>query len=356
MSDLANAHVSVFNGSFDSHPQRTVTLGYVLEGIRTGRYAMQVRRVRQTLATQGKAAYDQAKRALPAVTFGGTFKPSRGNDHLTRHSGIIHADLDHLPDLAATKAALCDDPSVVYVFSSPSGTGLKVGRHILPVADDAAYKHAWHAVRADCERRYGVTWDPSGKDVARLCYLSYDPDIYVNFEAHVFDVRPAPAPEPTPPTRTRHAPLPSHPDRRRMYAERAIRTATDMIQSAPMGTRHHTRLKASRLLGGYVAGGVLTDEEAYGALAQALVGYTEDLKRALDTVEDGLRYGQAHPISLDDLEAERQAWIRAHRPAAQVQRSTPPTNSAWVGMNTLPIRPFSRRQLIRTPGRQVHNG
>jgi hypothetical protein len=176
--------------------------------------------------------------------------------------------------------------------------------------------------------------------VARLCYVSYDPDLYWNPSAAQFDVPPVPAPAPKPPTQRRYAPLPYQADRHRAYAERAIRTAIDMIQSAPMGTRHFTRLKAARLLGGYVAGGVLTDEEAYGALAQALVGHTEDLTRALDTVEDGLRYGQAHPIHLEDLEAERQEWLRQHRASQPKQQWAPPTDSPWAGMNTLPIRPY----------------
>ena len=353
---LADVTLSLFQDSFNSQPQRTVTLQYILEGIRTGRYAQQVRYVREILAVRGKSAYDQAKRALPAVTFGGTFEPTRGNDHLKAHSGLLHLDLDHLSDVAATKQALSDDPHVVFAFTSPSGTGLKAGVLIPPVTSAELYAHAWRVVKADFEPQYGARWDEATKDVARLCYVSYDPELFVNAAAEVFDVPPMPAPEPRPQTPRRYTPLPYSPVLRRQNADRAIRTATDMVQSAVPGERHFARLKAARLLGGYVAGGVLTDEEAYGALAHALAGYTEDLKRALDTVEDGLRYGQAHPISLDDLEAERQTWIQAHRPAAQVKRSTPPTDSAWVGINTLPIRPFARHRGIHITGRQVRNG
>jgi hypothetical protein len=87
-----------------------------------------------------------------------------------------------------------------------------------------------------------------------------------------------------------------------------------MIQTADLGTRHHNRLKAARLLGGYVAGGLLSDDQAYGALSQALVGHTDDLPRSLKTVEDGLAYGRAHPITLEELEAERRRWLEQHCP------------------------------------------
>jgi hypothetical protein len=57
----------------------------------------------------------------------------------------------------------------------------------------------------------------------------------------------------------------------------------------------------------------MSEDQDYGALAQALVGHTEDLQRALTTVVDGLAYGQAHPITLEAIEAEREAWLDQHR-------------------------------------------
>jgi VirE N-terminal domain len=149
---LANTPINLFHGSFDSEPKRTVTLTHILESIRTGSYARQVRHVREILVTQGKGAYDKAKAYLPAVTFGGVFLPSRGNAHLQKHNGLAHGDLDHLPDVAAVKQALAADPRTVYVFISPSGTGLKVGVHVPIVGDDVAYKRAWAAVAAEYER------------------------------------------------------------------------------------------------------------------------------------------------------------------------------------------------------------
>src|SRR5918999_3791807 len=101
---LANTPINLFHGSFDSEPKRTVTLTHILESIRTGSYARQVRHVREILVTKGKGAYDKAKAYLPAVTFGGTFSPSRGNANLQHHSGIAHGDLDHIPDILATES------------------------------------------------------------------------------------------------------------------------------------------------------------------------------------------------------------------------------------------------------------
>jgi hypothetical protein len=359
MTNFADIPTSLFTDSFHSQPVRTVTLRYVLESIRTGNYARQVGHVREILATQGKGAYDKAKAYLPAVTFGGVFFPSRGNTHVQKHSGLAHGDLDHIADIIAAKRAICRDPRTAYVFVSPSGSGLKLGVRIPIVANDAEYKRAWAAVAAEYERLYGIAWDQSGKDVSRLCFVSFDPELFVNFDAVIFDIPHAPLheAEPRPPTPIRHAPQRYHADRHLDYAERAIRTATAMIQAAPMGTRHHTRLKAARLLGGYVAGRLLTEDEAYRALKHALEGHTENLSRALKTVEDGLAYGKAHAITIEALEAERQSWLDQHFKNHPSQHpSARPTGSPWDGINTLPIRPFARHRRLRTSGRQVRHG
>ena len=165
-------------------------------------YRPQVDTLQQLLAEQGKDAYDVAKQQLLALTLCGTFAPRRGKTHLTQHSGIVHGDIDHVADVAALKAALSGDPRTVYTFVSPSGVGVKLGVHVPIVADDPAYKHAWQAVSADYERLYEAAWDVSGKDVCRLCYVSYDPELYTNFDAIGFDVPPMPTPAPRPPTPT----------------------------------------------------------------------------------------------------------------------------------------------------------
>jgi VirE N-terminal domain len=308
MPELAHAAVNLFYGSWQSVPAKTQTLFQALEAIRTGQYRDKIRVLRAVLAHEGKRAYDRAKAKLDAYTFGGTFAPRRGNANLVQHSGLICGDLDHVVDVEALKQAIASDRHTVYAFISPSSTGLKVGVHAPLVADDAAYKHAWSHVAAAYQHAYGAPWDRSGKDIARLTFVSHDPTAYVNLDAEVFPVSPLPPPTPRAPHRSVSRSGTSY----QGYAERAIHTAVHMIETAELGTRHYTRLKAARLLGGYVAGGLMSEDQAYGALAQALVGHTDDLERALKTVEDGLAYGNAHPITLEELEAERRGWL-AHR-------------------------------------------
>jgi hypothetical protein len=351
-SPLADAHVNLFADTYKPIPIGIMTLAQALEAIRTGIYAEQIAYVRRML-TRGEQSYRTAKNRLPAFTFAGTFEPSRLIANLQQHSGVVHADLDHLPDVFAAKQAISADPRTVYTFISPRGKeGLKFGVRTPILPNDPAYKHAWQTVAVEYERLYGGVWDPSGKDISRLCYVSYDPALYWNPDAACFDVPPPPTPAAkpiTPASTWRESPTQHDP---REFAERAIDTAVSMIQSAPLGTRHHTRLRAARLLGGFVAGGMLSEERAYGVLAQALVGYTEHLDRALKTVEDGLHYGMARPITPEDLEAERHAWIDQHRSISHHNHPKPPTANPWAGRRTLPLRPYGG---LRMP-REVQRG
>jgi len=108
-------------------------------------------------------------------------------------------------------------------------------------------------------------------------------------------------------------------DRRQQYVDQAIARAVKLIErSYPAspgtpGTRHHARLKASRLLGGYVGGDLLRYEDAYHILESVVQDHTLHLAKSMRTIADGLRYGMRTPVTYDQLERERLAWCAAHR-------------------------------------------
>jgi hypothetical protein len=312
MSPLCDATISFFRGATDARPVRTVTIDTIVAAIRTGAYRHPIERLRYLRATRGQAAYNAAKQRLDAVTFGGTFAPTRSKTTLVQHSGLVHGDLDHLNDLQAVKQRLCVDPALAYAFVSPGGDGLKVGVHVEPVEEDASYKHAWQILTDYFHTRYGVTWDPSGKDVCRLCFVSWDPTLYINPDAQLFPVPPVPAaqapPSSMPPSPRRTVPH----DRRDSYARQALDTATRMIDSSTPGNRHFWRRKAAYLLGGYVAGGILTADEARAVLDAAVQRNTAHLQPSLKTIETCLAAGMQEAITLEHLEEERRQWLTTH--------------------------------------------
>lgn len=309
MSTLCDAQVSLFRGATDARPVWTVIIGAVLDDIQAGTHRQAIERLRDLRTTQGQAAYNAAKQYLVAVTLGGTFAPKRSKTTLVQHSGLVHGDIDHLADAQAMKAVLCADASTAYCFVSPSGDGLKLGVPIAPVADDAVYKHAWQTVANYYQQHYGVTWDPSEKDICRLCFVSWDPDCYVNPDAQLFPVPLAPAVQGP---RQQTPPFPRlvvSGDRCDWYARQALDTAVKMIDASPPGNRHQARTRAAYLLGGYVAGGLLTRDEALDALEAAVQRNTAHLQPSLKTIEACLEAGMQEAITLEELEQERRQWV-----------------------------------------------
>ena len=311
MSFWLETEVSLFHGATATTPAQTVTVGAVLEGIRTGTYRQAIEHLRSIRVLRGENAYKAAKARLDAMTPCGTFGPTRGKGNLLQHSGSITGDLDHLMDVQGVKQALCGDVYTAYCFVSPSGDGLKLGVCTALVADDAAYKHAWQTVADYYHQRYEVVWDPSGKDVSRLCFLSWDPDLYVNTAAQLFPVPPHPVDTPRPPVvSSSQRPRPC--DRRDSYAWQALDTATKMLDASTPGNRHFWRRKAAHLLGGYVAGGILSYDEARATLATAVARNTAHFERAMQTVNDCLEAGLQDAITLEELEQARHEWLVAH--------------------------------------------
>jgi hypothetical protein len=313
---LDTTHVNRFRGSYDPRPVETLTLHHALETIRGDTYQHQIEGLRHTLATHGKGIYDHFKKTLDAYTFGGTFTPTRAKEHLTHHSGLVHLDYDGVVHVANVRSVLCVLPTIAYLFLSPSGAGVKVGVRISPVPTDTAYKHAWQHVADAFQQTVGLVADPTGKDISRLCFVSWDPDIYVNPTPDVFPVPLMEVHPPRPPAPAVHS-APFASDLRQQYVTQAVARAVKLIESSyPAtpgipGTRHHARLKASKLLGGYVGGNLLSYDDAYAILETAVLGHTIHLTQSMKTIDAGLRYGQRTPVTYEQLEQERLAWCAA---------------------------------------------
>jgi VirE N-terminal domain len=334
---LDTIEIQQFDNLYDPTPTATLALGTALDQIIDGTYRHDIETCRHICTARGGDAYKAAKSDLPQWTFGGTFAPTRAKDHLTQHSGICHADIDHLANLAETKLALMHDPHVIYCFTSPRGDGLKYGVRVPVVGDDDAYKHAWSCLASLHAAAYAVEWDSSGKDICRLCFVSWDPACYVNLDAEVY---PIPAPlMVTPPALPRRTMPISH-ERREQYAQRGIANAVKIIAESTEGNLHAARCRAGYLLGGYVGGGLLTYDEAYAALRAAVEGRTKHLGPSLKTIADCLTAGEAKPITLAELEADWEQWKAAHPLPPLTTPPTPdmthPGESPAVGYHMLP--------------------
>jgi BT4734-like, N-terminal domain len=188
-------NVSVFPSAKGGFPTAS-TLASIVEGIRTGRRAEQIENLRTLLKNEGKQAYDREKTNLAAFTMSASCSDRKT---LLAHNGLIQADLDNLNGtLLAVRERMKSDPHVVAGFVSPSGKGLKIAFRV--PANPERHRESFEAVSCYVREKYGEKIDPACKDPLRLCFISSDPEAWLNEDAIELNVdawRPIPTkPEP----------------------------------------------------------------------------------------------------------------------------------------------------------------
>ncbi|WP_167604959.1 BT4734/BF3469 family protein [Maribellus sediminis] len=158
-------------------PQRSVTLSETFEWITSDKYEFVTRRIR--VASTKEIRQKLKTSILDYVTFSGEFE-WRNNNELKTHSGLMVFDFDDLDDVEEVRQTLLNDPSIetALLFRSPSGNGLK---WVVPIDLDSATHQEWFEGIANyLKATHGLGVDPSGKDVARACFLCHDPNAYLN--------------------------------------------------------------------------------------------------------------------------------------------------------------------------------
>jgi len=175
-----SAEVSAYPDAYSPDSPTTNTLGEVLEAIMQGEFRSRIEHLRRILGRDGKAVYDREKCKLPAFCVSGMANATRKK--ILKHSGLLQLDFDGLNgELANARHKIASDSHVAAAFVSPSGDGLKVivridgNRH-----DDSVKAATRHFADA-----HGLKHDPQVKEPVRLCFVSFDPDLYRNPAAEI---------------------------------------------------------------------------------------------------------------------------------------------------------------------------
>jgi putative DNA primase/helicase len=125
-----------------------------------------------------KEAVAENKKKLPGVLWSGQFRSRKGTD-LQQHSGLLCADLDELGErLPEIQTKLVNSPHLWALFVSPTGDGLKCVFRVPPDAEK--HRASFRAVEEHVCSLTGIQVDQSCSDVARLCFLSHDPNALLN--------------------------------------------------------------------------------------------------------------------------------------------------------------------------------
>jgi len=171
-----NIKISAFKNYLDTNNPYNRDVFKCLERIKNGSSKDKIEALRST-------GNKEIKKTLPCYTFSGTFS-TRTKIGLKKHSGLITFDFDHVggfEDAVSFRDSISDNEFIFCAFISPSGDGVKVLVKIPPVEQEhELYYNALHKY-FDSE-----FLDESGKDVSRLCFESYDPEIYINPDSTIW--------------------------------------------------------------------------------------------------------------------------------------------------------------------------
>lgn len=171
--------VSIFKKITDVNNPFNKNVDYALNRIRDGKSKDFVEQLR----VMSPEDYSKNKSKLPVVCFNGKFK-SRSNNGLIEHSGLIILDFDKFStkeDAVIFKESICSDEHIFACWISPSALGVKILVKIPGLKEN--HKGYFQSLKKYFDH---PNWDDSGSDVARTCFESYDPEIYINHDSSIW--------------------------------------------------------------------------------------------------------------------------------------------------------------------------
>ena len=190
--NLSQSRISFLGNIRQSAPPRIFELSEILADIKNGKWKDKITEIRSLRASDPKRA-TELKKALPALMLSGEFS-GLGEASLKKHSGIICFDFDKLgeEELKAFKRSLKALACVYAFFISPSGNGLKVLVHV-KADDPEEHKLAWETAAEQLQSLTKVKADEAPKNISSKCFVSYDPELWINpDEPHCISPTPPP--------------------------------------------------------------------------------------------------------------------------------------------------------------------
>lgn len=271
--------VTIYQSITDTKNPFHIPLGTALQRIKSGKSKDIVEKIRDT-------GEKDLKISLPAVLFSGVFE-ERKDAGLKQHSGFIVLDIDDLSNPREVKQTLSLDSYVYSCWLSPSGKGVKA---LVKINDSTRHREHFFAIENYFNNHYNIVVDPTGKNVSRACYESYDSELYLNEDSETFTAYVSEEKKESKPKQELIKP--------QEYTDyNKLNIAASMIRNAVDGEKHHALYNAARLCGGYIAGGKMIEEEAIRVLEYEIsLRDIKDFDHAKRTIRDALNEGKGMPI------------------------------------------------------------
>ncbi len=181
---MNKAEITVFNDIRSKSPKMQTTLQYVLSTIKKADNN-NIQQFEKLRCIEDAEEYKKIKSKLPVIYFTGTFLNQK-NSGIKKGSGYQIIDFDGYPNpniLKSERNKIESNPFTYVCFLSPSGKGLKVLIKIPKTTDNSIYNAYFKATKQHYNSTY---FDSNNKGIARACFYSYDPDLFLNDDAKLF--------------------------------------------------------------------------------------------------------------------------------------------------------------------------
>jgi hypothetical protein len=283
---------SFFDNLKNIEPSRTTNVDAIDEIIRGTELKSRIEKYRES--------HDKKlKMDLPLVTFSGVFN-KRKKSELVAHSGLICLDVDDIPYADELKDRLKEEDYIHHMFISPS-RGLKIIIKI-DACNEEEHLQYFYALQKHFEAMK-ITIDKACKDVSRACFLSHDPTAFYNLESETLTFDFVKKYFPIENTEIQKSQVKT--DSAEITSEQGqqvLKRAVERFLSSEDGEKHTSLLNQATHLGYYIHANVLTFEQCYKALSEAVSqhkGDVESVKDADKTIYQGLTYGSENPKPID---------------------------------------------------------
>ncbi len=165
--------VSIYRNVFDTTGQFTIPIEKALERIKNGKSRESIIGLR---AESDSNRQQDLKKKLVSVTFSGKFS-ERVDEKIVSHSGFLCLDFDDV-SVSEYKEKFIKWEYSYAVWASPRATGVKV---LLKIANGKKHREHFAALK-----KLFPNTDPLCANESRVCYESYDPEIYINTASKTF--------------------------------------------------------------------------------------------------------------------------------------------------------------------------
>lgn len=173
--------VSYFEGF--NPPLKEMFIEDAFELVKNGAVKDTIEQLRLAKQKGLKNKCKELKKGLPSFTPSATYIMQRNKDSVKDYSNIISLDYDDisLEEVNEIKQIICNQNEAYACFVSPSGDGLKV--FVKTDNGEESHEIAFKQVKEYFDKIIGYEADKGCKDITRLCYLSFDKELYLNKES-----------------------------------------------------------------------------------------------------------------------------------------------------------------------------